>query len=89
MDSWVLEGRRMNLYLSRDTNRMEKEEKKTQLAWIVPIILQRISISCPHGQYLPNRSITVSGMVKVQSRMSEIARVVMNTFRGVNINWRK
>ena len=54
----------MNRYLSRATRRMEKEEKKTQLAWMVPIILHRMLISGPHGQYLPRTSMQVSGMVK-------------------------
>ena len=56
------------------------------MAWIVPIILQRISRSGPHGQNLASTSMTVKGMVKVQSRMSEMARVVMNTFLGVSVN---
>ena len=78
----------MNRYLSRATRRMEKEEKKTQLAWMVPIILHRMLISGPHGQYLPRTSMQVRGMVKVQSRMSEMARVVMNTFLGVSITYK-
>ena len=64
---------------------MEKEVKKTQLAWIVPISLQRISMSGPQDQYFVKMSLIVSGMVKVHRRMSEMARVVMNTFRGVSI----
>ena len=75
----------MNLYLSRATRRMENEEKKMQLFWMVPTSLQRIFISGPHGQYFVKTSMTVRGMVKVQSRMSDMARVVMNTFRGVSI----
>ena len=83
MVSWVLVGWRMNLYLSRATRRMEKEEKKMQVFWMVPINLQRISISGPHGQYFVSTSITVRGMVNEQSMMSDMARVVMNTLRGV------
>ena len=81
LDSWVSVEWMMNLYLSRAMMTMEKEEKKMQLAWMVLISLQMISDS---GQSV-SISMIVSGIVMVQKRMSEIARFVMNTFRGVCI----
>ena len=63
---------------------MEKDEKKTQLAWMVPMSLQRIHNSGPKGQYLVRTSVAVKGMVKVHKRMSDMAKVVMKMFRGVS-----
>ena len=40
----------MNMYLSTAIRRMENPEKKTQLAWVVPINLQRYSMFCPRVQ---------------------------------------
>ena len=77
----------MKRNLSTAISTIENAEKKTQLAWVVPISLQRYSMCSPRVQYFERRSTRVRGMVKVQRRMSEMARLAMKMFLVVSMTW--
>lgn len=63
---------------------MDIVETKMLMAWRVPIILQMKGL-LPRGKCLVRISISVSGMVTVQRRRSETAKLTMNMLRGVLI----
>ena len=51
----------------------------------IHMLINFLTIRGPNDQYLVRISTRVSGMVKVHKRMSEMASMVMNTLRVVNI----
>lgn len=79
---WI--GNRLTWYRSKAMAVMDIVETKMLMAWREPIILQMKGLF-PRGKCLVRISIKVKGMVTVQRRRSETAKLTINMLRGVLI----